>query len=100
MAKRCPIKARILAVKYKYNLNWDEFEELAKKSDYKCAICSKPLSLVAHETIETAYVDHDHYTGKVRGILCRVCNVGLGHLGDSVQHLQNAINYLKEHADG
>lgn len=94
MKKRCPDKARILAVKYKYGLDWKEFEALFHQFEGKCAICDKPLSMLAHPEKETAYVDHSHVTGKNRGILCRVCNVGLGHFRDSRLHLQRALKYL------
>lgn|SRR5690606_9432278 len=40
-------------------------------------------------------VDHDHLTGQVRGILCFDCNTGLGKLGDNLESLKAAIEYLK-----
>jgi hypothetical protein len=40
-------------------------------------------------------VDHDHNTGAVRGLLCHSCNTGLGHLGDSVETLARALDYLQ-----
>ena len=63
----------------------------------RCEICSKPLSLMTSPDTETAYVDHCHDTGKVRGVLCRVCNVALGALKDSRLHLQKAIDYLDKY---
>lgn len=54
----------------------------------KCKICEKEL----HEEI---HIDHNHTTGKVRGILCGKCNKGLGQFNDNIEFLTNAINYLK-----
>jgi hypothetical protein len=42
-------------------------------------------------------VDHDHRTGKVRGLLCNHCNAGLGCLRDDPAVIQSAIDYLKRH---
>lgn len=50
-----------------------------------CAICG---------TTEQLFVDHDHITGQIRGVLCRKCNSAIGMLGDSIQGLYRAIAYL------
>ena len=42
--------------------------------------------------------DHDHLTGRVRGILCRLCNVGLGAFRENPFVMQRAVAYLLEHA--
>lgn len=42
---------------------------LDKRQDWKCAICSEPLA-----NLTNACLDHDHYTGVIRGVLCRNCN--------------------------
>jgi hypothetical protein len=42
-------------------------------------------------------VDHDHTTGKVRGLLCHDCNVGIGFMRDSVENFRRAIAYLDRH---
>lgn len=52
----------------------------------KCAICGKEN--------EWLVVDHSHITGKVRGPLCRACNVGLGMFGDNIELMKKAIDYL------
>lgn len=41
-------------------------------------------------------VDHDHVTGKARGLLCRECNLSLGFMGDSQELLKVAANYLEQ----
>lgn len=51
-----------------------------------CKLCELPKKLV---------VDHCHETGKVRGLLCRNCNLLIGHAKEDIVILQNAINYLK-----
>lgn len=53
-----------------------------------CAICHKP------EDIKLA-VDHCHDTGKIRGLLCKRCNMGIGLLGDSPEITLNATLYLQ-----
>lgn len=58
-----------------------------------CAVCGKQ----EHDTKDGKrglHQDHDHATGKVRGILCSNCNQLLGRVGDSVIHLQGLIDYL------
>lgn len=51
-----------------------------------CGICGESERMV---------IDHDHKTGKVRGFLCRSCNIGLGCFNDSQKKLSSAIGYLK-----
>ena len=53
----------------------------------KCATCDKTTDLV---------IDHDHATGVVRGLLCRECNLALGHAKDSIETLSRLIGYLQE----
>jgi len=71
-----------------YSLTNIELEKLIKSQDNKCAICKKPF-------ITTPYIDHDHKTGKIRGLLCRECNGGIGMFKDNTTLLRNAIHYLK-----
>lgn len=63
-----------------------------------CAICKKASSGVIRKDAETAFhVDHDHETGKVRGLLCGNCNPAIGMLCEDVEILRNAIAYLEKH---
>lgn len=90
---------RSITVKYdKYGITKDEYDNLWVSQEGKCAICHKeeasrsPLG----RTIMLA-VDHDHKTGKVRGLLCKSCNVGVGKFFDRIDILKFAISYLGIH---
>ncbi len=63
--------------------------QLWKKQEKRCAICKK---LIKKKDIQ---VDHDHKTGKVRGLLCLTCNMGIGYLKESIDNLLSAIKYLE-----
>lgn len=60
-----------------------------------CASCCRPMSL-KHGT----HVDHDHKTGKIRGLLCWRCNIGLGFIEKDPLFLDNILAYQKAHANG
>ncbi len=62
--------------------------KLKEDQNFECAICHAALDSRAH-------VDHDHGTGKVRGILCFTCNTGLGKFRDNVEYLRSAVTYLE-----
>lgn len=74
-----------------YGLSEEEYADLLRKQDGVCAICKKP------DNDRTLSVDHDHKTNKVRGLLCKSCNRGIGFLQDDVKILAKAIEYLNEH---
>lgn len=75
-----------------YGLTKEEYESLREKQNFRCAICNTHEKEVTRSVL---YVDHCHITNKVRGLLCQKCNQGIGLLKDSIENLNNAINYLK-----
>lgn len=79
------------AVIRKYGITVDEFYEMLQKQNNKCAICGS-----TNWGHVSPSIDHDHKTGKVRGLLCNRCNTVLGLVQDDPNILQNTINYLKE----
>jgi hypothetical protein len=76
----------------KYGITAQIKVEMLSSQGEGCAICFKPL------TYSSGHVDHDHSTGKVRGILCLTCNAGLGQFGDSKKLLMAALSYLDKSA--
>lgn len=69
-----------------------QFGEALRRQNGECAICRTGLSDLPPRQV---HADHDHNTGKPRGVLCHHCNVALGHLKDSEELLQAAIDYLQ-----
>lgn len=67
------------------------WNNLAKKQNYKCAICGVDNSLLKRKLA----IDHCHTTGKIRGLLCGKCNMGIGYFNDSAELLLAARDYLE-----
>ena len=78
----------------KYGITLAEYEAMVQRQEGLCAICRQPQRGGNDRTRELV-VDHDHLTGEVRGLLCTLCNGGLGFFGDSLSHLRSAIAYLE-----
>lgn len=80
-----------------YGLTVDQYEQMLTDQGGVCAICHKPERFVDPRSGEPRRlaVDHDHETGKVRGLLCGRCNRAIGHLGHDPESLARAADYLK-----
>ena len=89
-----PRAAQSGVLKSKYGITLDDYDALLASQNGVCAICLKKQS-----TERRLSVDHDHTTGRVRGILCKDCNTGIGHLRDSITILESAIQYLRLRGD-
>jgi hypothetical protein len=76
-----------------YGLSIDDYERMAREQDGRCAICGGSQSRV--DSDGALVVDHDHLTGKVRGLLCTLCNTGLGAMRDDPAILLAALRYLR-----
>ena len=84
-------------LKTKYNLTVEEYQALQEAAGGKCQICAVQLENIFQQIIGVhAAVDHCHTTGKVRGLLCRKCNSGIGMLKDDVALLDKALRYLND----
>ena len=86
--KNCHLKRR-------YGISIESYEEMLKDQGGVCFICKKREEQT-HQNgkIKDLAVDHCHTTGKVRGLLCGLCNRGLGYFKDNTEYLTNAIEYL------
>src|SRR6266851_7644995 len=76
-------------LKYTYGISVEEYDALLARQNGKCAICrEKPEG-------QTLCVDHCHVTGRIRGLLCRNCNVGLGNYRDDPRLMRAGAAYLE-----
>lgn len=82
-------RARDLEVKY--GLTVQQYEAMIADQSNLCLICGDTM-------VAAPIVDHCHSTGKVRGLLCKDCNTGLGHFRDNTSSLSRAITYLDRHS--
>ena len=68
---KTPEQKRTANLKFRYGISVGEYDGLFQLQNGKCAVCGKEGKLL---------VDHDHTTGRVRGLLCHECNIVLGFL--------------------
>lgn len=83
--QRC---ADIAARARQYGLTVAQYRDLRDEQAGACAICGT--------FVDVLYIDHCHKSGRVRGLLCPLCNTGLGQFQDDAQRLLNAIAYLQK----
>lgn len=77
--------------KHTYGISPEQYQAMVAAQDGRCAICDRtPADGVLH-------VDHCHTTDKIRGLLCRHCNLALGNMRDDISSLRKAIAYLERH---
>ena len=82
-------------LKRTYSITLAEYDALLELQKGRCAICGGEGFLMGPQHKKKLVVDHDHATGKVRGLLCHNCNRALGLLGDKPELLHRAADYLK-----
>ena len=88
-------RLRETKLKQRYGITIEDWHEMFEKRNGCCWICGK------HQTVldRVLSVDHNHTTGKVRGLVCNDCNIGLRFLDNEV-FMKNANKYLGENKNG
>lgn len=71
-------------IKERYDMSPEEYQLLSEKQSGRCLICGA----------QATCIDHDHRTGKVRGLLCRACNLAIGLIQDSPARARQMADYL------
>lgn len=85
-------KGRDYSLRFNYGITLKQYDEMLKQQNEVCVICSE-----VNLNGKLLCVDHDHKTGKVRGLLCDSCNHVLGMGKENVDRLAKAILYLEKH---
>lgn len=86
--KAHPERHRGRDLRYRYGITIADYDRMVKNQKYKCRICKEKKKLV---------VDHNHTTGRVRGLLCFKCNAAI-HILENPPMLASAQSYLAEYA--
>lgn len=87
-------RRKMYTLAFKYGLTETEYYDKLIEQNHKCLICGVDEAESTHRTLA---VDHCHATGKIRGLLCGMCNKGLGHFKDNKELLLKAVAYLEEY---
>lgn len=98
--RRDPAQARRTMLRWKYGITPEQWDVMHEAQGGRCAICGTDSPQPTGKAKDGQFhVDHDHVTGKVRGLLCRNCNTVLGLVEESAFVLESAIQYLASHKE-
>lgn len=89
--KRNPFANRAAIIKNKFNMSSEDYENMLLDQKGSCKICKRQSN---NKSQKHFHIDHCHETGKIRGLLCNKCNMGLGMFNDNIELLKIAIDYL------
>lgn len=93
-------RSKRATLKHAYGLTAESYTMLLFNAKHSCQACgTRELDLPKRSKGQRASlcVDHDHKTGKVRGLLCNGCNVALGHLKDDPERVRRLLVYIQGH---
>ena|ERR1017187_10046647 len=79
-------------LKITFNITLEDYNSMLTKQENRCKICKSDH--VGNSQHKHLHIDHDHKTGKIRGLLCSKCNTLLGAARDNIKFLEEAIKYL------
>lgn len=77
-----------------YGMSLVEYERMFDVQGGRCALCGQPPKKHANAERASLHVDHDHETGRVRRLLCGLCNRGIGCFHDDPERLRRAADYV------
>lgn len=81
-------------LKRSYGLSVEQYEQMIRNQDGLCAICKESPK---NKQRKQFYVDHNHETGNIRGLLCGTCNSAIGLMQENPDSLRRAAEYLEKY---
>lgn len=91
-SKSRPEKIREQHYRREFGITTEDYNRMLKEQNNQCMICKRSDN---HKRNRHFHVDHCHSTGKVRGLLCQKCNMGLGMFDDNLELIKTAVSYLE-----
>lgn len=84
-------------LKYKFGIVIAEYNTILEAQNGVCAICKQPETAkdMRRGKVKSLAVDHNHKTGKIRGLLCDRCNTSIGKFNDDPNLIEKAVEYLR-----
>lgn len=79
----------------RYGLTLEQYDALLVFQNHTCALCARPPE---ESLFGKLYVDHDHKTGIVRGLLCYRCNAAIAQFGDDLAGAWKVVAYMAKHS--
>jgi len=85
-------------IERKYNISWEEYQEMLSKTNGVCPLCLNEFILTEGQGCRKnmPVLDHCHKTGVNRGIICQSCNLTIGKVNEDVETLQRMVEYLRK----
>lgn len=90
--KENPDKRKSAILKYEYGITLDQYNEMFRAQEGKCAICQRHQN----ELTRTLCVDHDHKTNKVRALLCLTCNTDVSVVENRLEEMTKYLNKYRK----
>lgn len=87
-----PEEARRARLKHRHGLTPEDYERMLVEQDGHCFFCPQTPD---KEPWSVLSVDHDHDTGRIRGLLCKNCNRSLARFGDNEAGIRRVLDYVK-----
>lgn len=93
-SEKCKSRHRGCRLKRQYKITLKQYDAMFISQGGACSICGCPETIKLKNIVKRLSVDHNHITGKVRGLLCHKCNQALGLLGENPVVIKSLLEYI------